>query len=245
MPIPMARRSFAPLVLLVPLVLQAACGSTQWQPGTMDYPTVRLSASERAAGWRPLFDGVSLLGWRMYRGGAPTGWRVTNGMIERGSGGGDLVTDEMFANFELALDWMVSPGGNSGILYRVEDTEERSYMTGPEMQVLDDEGHADGRSPLTSAGAVYGLYPAERGVAKPAGQWNAARIVVNGSRVEHWLNGTPLAKYDLGSAEWMQRVAASKFNDWKGYGRAPRGRIALQDHGDQVFYRNIRIKVLP
>lgn len=236
---PSARRSLALLVLLT------GCGNTQWQPGTMEYPTVMLSAEERAAGWRPLFDGVSLQGWRMYHGGAPTGWRVASGVIERGAGGGDLVTDQTFANFEVALDWKASPGGNSGILYRVDDAGEHTYTTGPEMQVLDDERHLDGRSPLTSAGAVYGLYPAARGVAKPAGEWNEARIVVNGNRVEHWLNGTPVAKYDLGSAEWEGRVAASKFNEWKGYGRAKRGRIGLQDHGDQVSFRNIRILELP
>jgi hypothetical protein len=227
------------------LVLLAGCGSTQWQPGTMDYPTVILSADERANGWRPLFDGVSLAGWRVYHGSGPAGWRVANGMIERVGSGGDLVTDGTFANFELAIDWKVAPGGNSGIIYRIDDAGEQTYMTGPEMQVLDDERHADGKSPLTSAGAVYGLYPAARGVARPAGEWNEARLVVNGNRVEHWLNGTPVAKYDLGSADWEQRVAASKFNEWKGYGRSARGRIGLQDHGDQVFYRNIRIRELP
>lgn len=239
MPTPLARRSLALVVLLT------ACGQPAWQAGTMDYPTVMLSLEEREAGYRPLFDGVSLTGWRIYRGGAPNGWRVVNGAIERGTGGGDLVTSETFANFELALDWKVAPGGNSGIMYRIADTGEHTYETGPEMQVLDDERHADGRSRLTSAGAVYGLYPAPIGVVKPANEWNAARIVVNGNRVEHWLNGTPVAKYDLGSVDWEQRVAASKFNDWKGYGRASRGRIGLQDHGDPVSYRNIRIRVLP
>ena len=236
---PKARRA------LVSLVLLAGCGQTSKQQPTMERPAVTLSYEERAAGWRPLFDGVSLAGWRIYHGGTPTGWRVADGVIERGTGGGDLVTDETFANFELALDWKVAPGGNSGIIYRIADTGEHTYETGPEMQVLDDERHADGRTPLTSAGAVYGLYPAPLGIVKPVGEWNAARIVVNGNRVEHWLNGTPVAKYDLGSVDWEQRVAASKFNDWKGYGRAPRGRIGLQDHGDQVSYRNIRIRVLP
>jgi len=120
-----------------------------------------------------------------------------------------------------------------------------TYMTGPEYQVLDDAAHLDGRNELTSAGAVYGLYPAPRGIVKRAGEWNAARLLVNGNHVEHWLNGQRIAQYELGSPEWAQKVAASKFNDWKGYGKFARGRIALQDHGDQVSYRNIRIRVLP
>jgi hypothetical protein len=205
-----------------------------------------LSAEERAAGWRPLFDGSTLAGWHVYHGtGAPTGWTAANGMISRIGGGGDLVTDEQFGNFDLALDWKVQPGGNSGIIYRITDAGEATYMTGPEFQVLDDARHADGKDPLTSAGAAYGLYPAPRGVVKPAGEWNAARITVNGNHVEHWLNGTRTAQYELGSSEWSQKVAASKFSAWPGYGKSARGRIGLQDHGDSVSYRNIRIKVLP
>lgn len=239
MPFPTARPAVALLVLL-----SAGCGP-QWQPSTMDHPTVMLSADERQAGYRPLFDGVSLIGWRAWPRGAPSGWRAVNGTIERAGGGGDLVTDETFANFDLALDWKVAPGGNSGIFYRVADTGSHTYETGPEMQVLDDAGHGDGRSPLTSAGSVYGLYAAPPGIVKRAGEWNAARILVNGNHVEHWLNGTRVAQYELMSPDWEQKVAASKFNDWKGYGRTPRGRIGLQDHGDAVAFRNIRIRVLP
>ena len=239
MPKPMARRA------LISAVLLAGCGKSSWQQSTMEHPTVMLTYEERAAGWRPLFDGVSLTGWRVYHGGAPTGWRVVDGSIDRGAGGGDLVTDETFANFDLALDWKVAPGGNSGIMYRVDDAGDATYMTGPEMQVLDDQRHLDGKSTLTSAGAVYGLYPAPPGIVKPAGEWNAARILVNGNHVEHWLNGTRVAQYELGSPDWAQKVAASKFDAWKGYGRSARGRIALQDHGDVVSYRNIRIRVLP
>jgi hypothetical protein len=159
--------------------------------------------------------------------------------------GGDIVTTEQFANFELALEWKVAPGGNSGVFYRVTEAGENTYHTGPEMQVLDDARHADGGSRLTSAGAVYGLYGAPAGIVKPAGEWNAARIVANGSHVEHWLNGVKVAEYELGSPEWQRLVDASKFKEWPGYGRAARGHIALQDHGDWVAYRNIRIRVLP
>jgi hypothetical protein len=217
------------------------------QQGAAPTPsTPTLTAEERAAGWRPLFDGSTLAGWHVYHStGTQTGWRAADGMISRVGRAGDLVTDEQFGNFDVALDWKVQPGGNSGIIYRVGDEGEATYMTGPEFQVLDDARHADGKDPLTSAGAVYGLYPAPRGIVKPAGEWNSARILVNGNHVEHWLNGTRMAQYELGSSEWSQKVAASKFSAWPGYGKSARGRIALQDHGDSVSYRNIRIKVLP
>jgi len=204
-----------------------------------------LTAAEREAGWRPLFDGRSLAGWRGYRSaGAPAGWRAVDGTLVREGPGGDIITTEQFGNFELALEWKVAPGGNSGIFYRVTENAEHTYETGPEMQVLDDAQHRDGGSRLTSAGALYGLYPAPAGVVKPAGEWNAARIVVDSARVEHWLNGVKTADAEIGSADWNQRVANSKFREWPGFAKASRGHIALQDHGDWVAYRNIRIREL-
>jgi hypothetical protein len=197
-------------------------------------------------GWRSLFDGRSLAGWRRYRSGEmPSGWRAVDGTLVRAARGGDIVTLDEFANFELTLEWKVAPGGNSGIMYRVTEDAEAPYETGPEMQVLDDERHPDGRSRLTSAGALYGLYPAPAGAVKPAGEWNAARIVLNGSHVEHWLNGVKTAEAEIGSDDWNRRVTNSKFRQWPGFAKAPRGHIALQDHGDWVAYRNIRIRVLP
>jgi hypothetical protein len=158
--------------------------------------------------------------------------------------GGDIITTRQYGDFELQLEWKISPGGNSGIMYRVTEDAEATYETGPEMQVLDDARHADGGSPLTSAGSCFGLYPAPRGVVKPAGEWNAARILVRGSHVEHWLNGVKLLEYELGSEDWAARVAGSKFGQWPGYGKAARGYIALQDHGDEVAYRNIKLREL-
>ena len=205
-----------------------------------------LTGSEVSSGWRLLFDGKSTQGWRGYRSPAmPDGWRVIDGALTRVAGGGDIVTTEEFGNFELSLEWKVGSGGNSGIMYRVTEDSLASYESGPEMQVLDDAAHQDGRSRLTAAGAVYGLYPAPAGAVKPAGQWNAARIVVNGNQVQHWLNGVNMAEYELLSTEWEARVQASKFKQWPGYGRARRGHIALQDHGDLVSYRNIKIRALP
>jgi hypothetical protein len=205
-----------------------------------------LTSEEQAAGWRSLFDGRTTAGWRGYKQREmPRGWQVVDGALTRVADGGDIITVDQYANFELALEWKVAPGGNSGIFYRVVEGPERTYHSGPEMQVLDDAGHADGKARLTSAGSLYGLYAAPAGVVKPAGEWNAVRIVANGAHVEHWLNGVKVVDCELWSPEWGRLVAASKFREWPTYGRARRGHIALQDHGDWVAYRNIKIKVLP
>jgi hypothetical protein len=224
------------------LVASTGCSrETSPQP-----PTVRMKAESIAeGGWRSLFDGCSLDAWRGYRSDrVPSGWQVVDGALTRVGKAGDLITRDVFGDFELALEWMITEGGNSGIMYRVTEEAAETYQTGPEMQVLDDARHPDGRSRLTAAGAVYGLYPAPPGVVKPAGDWNAAAIVVRGNHVEHWLNGVEVAAYELGSPDWRARVAASKFRKWPGYGRAAAGHIALQDHGDRVAYRDIRIRTL-
>ena len=204
------------------------------------------SDSAPTGDWRTLFDGGSLDEWRGYRlDRVPDGWQVVDGALTRTGAAGDLITRDVYADFELTLEWKVAEGGNSGIMYRVDEDGAHAYETGPEMQVLDDARHPDGRSRLTAAGAVYGLYPAPEGVVKPAGEWNAARIVARGSHVEHWLNGVEVARYEMGSADWKRRVRESKFAAWRGYGRARAGHIALQDHGDRVAFRHIRIRTLP
>lgn len=206
----------------------------------------RLTAEERQEGWQLLFDGRTTAGWRGYRQkGVPKGWVVEEGSLVRRAGGADLITIRSYRDFELALEWKVSSGGNSGILYRVTEDAKETYESGPEMQVLDDAKHADGASRLTSAGACYGLYPAPAGVVHPAGEWNKVRIVVKGNLVEHWLNDVKVVEYELLSPDWEAKVAASKFSQWKGYGRASGGHIALQDHGDEVEYRSIRLRELP
>jgi len=206
---------------------------------------MRLTDAERQAGWVSLFDGRSTAGWRIFQAhDAPTSWAVVDGNLTSVPPGGDLISDREYGNFELALEWRISSGGNSGILYRVTEAAEATYETGPEMQVLDDARHPDGKNRLTSAGSCFGLYPAPAGIVKPAGEWNAVRILVRGNHVEHWLNGVKVVQYELGSDDWKAKVAASKFKQWPGYGLAQRGHIALQDHGDVVAYRNIRIREL-
>lgn len=213
----------------------------------------RLTPDEEAAGWRLLFDGATLSGWRGYRmDGVPRGWSATEGALafapperddaQRQTLAADLITVDTFDDFELSLEWKVGPSGNSGVFYRLTEAERAPYWTGPEMQVLDNAGHADGRTPKTSAGANYGLHAPAEDVARPAGEWNRARIVVRGSRVEHWLNGSRIVSYELGSESWRGLVAASKFGEWPGYGMARSGHVGLQDHGDPVWFRNVKIR---
>jgi hypothetical protein len=170
---------------------------------------------------------------------------IDGSLVRADSAAGDIITADKFRNFDLALDWKVAPKGNSGIFYRVTEEADTIWKGAPEMQVLDDAGHNDGKSELTSAGANYALYPAPRGVVHPAGEWNHARILVNGNHVEHWLNGVKLFEYELGSADWKARVAKSKFHEYPIFGTAAEGNIGLQDHGDHVEFRNIRIRPLP
>jgi hypothetical protein len=209
--------------------------------------SVRDSASRDSVPWQPIFDGETLAGWHGFKtpGRAPAGWQAREGTIVRVGPGDDLVTDRTYANFELALEWQVAERGNSGVLYRVDPTANITYESGPEMQVLDDGGHPDGESRLTAAGSAYGLYPARPGVVKQPGYWNSVRLLVDGAHVEHWLNGVKVVEYELWSPDWEERVKRSKFAAWPGYGRAVRGYIGLQDDGDRVAYRNIRIRELP
>jgi len=219
--------------------LAAAPGATVAQLNT-------LTPAERAAGWRLLFDGRTTAGWRGFRmDSMPSAWKARGGALTRVASGGDIVTREQFRDFELSLEWNVAPGGNSGIFYRASEDDDAIYWTAPEMQVLDDARHPDGRSRLTAAGSAYGLYPAPAGVVKPAGDWNRVRLVAKASRVEHWLNDVKVVEYELGSPDWEAKVQAGKFAPHLRYGRNAEGYIGLQDHGDRVAYRNIKIRVLP
>ena len=228
-------------------LLAAGCGGHQAAAGPVapERPNT-LTAAESKAGWRLLFDGSTTRGWRAYNADSmPTGWRVVDGALTRVAPAGDIITTDTYRNFELSVDWNISPGGNSGIFYHGALGSDAIYYSAPEMQVLDDARHPDGQSPLTSAGADYGLYPAPRGVVKPAGEWNTAKVVARGNHIEHWLNGRKIVSYEMGSADWAARVAKSKFNQWPQYGKAAVGYIGLQDHGDRVAFRNIKIRLLP
>jgi hypothetical protein len=236
---------------LVVLAAPACSGSTRTDADTMPASSSaaaanQLTTRELQDGWRLLFDGRTLNGWRGYgKQTMPPGWAAVDGALTRTAEAADIVTTEQFRNFDLQLEWKIAPGGNSGIFYRAVESADPIYYSGPEYQILDDQVHRDGQSDLTSSGANYALHPAPRGVVKPVGEWNSARIVVRGNHVEHWLNGQKIVDYELGSADWQQRVAKSKFNEWPAYGKAAQGYIGLQEHGSWVAFRNIKLRVLP
>jgi hypothetical protein len=233
--LPCARRILAPLLAVATAAVLFLS------------PSIAVHAQKGPGPWTPLFDGVSLKGWHNYDtpGKPVVGWTAENGLLVRSGEGGDLTTDRQYADFELELEWKVEKGGNSGVIYRIDHRGEKTYVSGPEMQILDDAVHRDGQNPLTSAGANYALHPAPRGVVKGAGEWNTVRLVVHGKHVEHWLNRQKVVEYELGSADWEKRRKASKFADAEQYGRSTRGHIALQDHGDRVYFRHVRIRELP
>ena len=260
--------------------LRAASGAKLWTaeawytlnrvPAPDEQLQVASSAQASAAlpardGWRELFDGNTLDGWRNYgRQGPVRKWQVEDGSLTRieggifplwgiiksvlfGGGSNDLIYHrEKFQNFELSLQWKVAPGGNSGIFYLVADeTEKTPWLTGPEMQALDNDGHPDGRIGTHRAGDLYDLIAASPETVRPPGSWNDVLIRVRNNRIEHWLNGVRIVQVTRGSDEWNALVEASKFADMPRFGRADSGYIVLQDHGDRVWYRNIRVRSLP
>jgi len=202
--------------------------------------------AQPASNWRVLFDGTSLKDWKGYQTDAvPAGWKIENGTLAKDAPVDDIVSKDEFGDFELELDWKIGDAGNSGIFYRGTEEYDHIYWSAPEYQLLDDIKGADNKTRLTCAGAAYALYPSPEGHLKAVGDWNIARIVARGLHVEHWLNGVKLLEYELGSPDWLAKVKASKFNDYPNYGRATRGRIALQgDHAGKLAFRNIRIREL-
>jgi len=204
-----------------------------------------LTPEERKAGWKLLFDGESLAGWRGFKSPTPgAGWQAVDGVLYRAAAGGDLLTVEEFGDFELSLEWKLAAGGNSGIFFHVIKEGDEAWWSGPEVQVLDNAVHRDGKNPLTAAGSNYAVHAPIRDVTKPIGEWNHVRLVVKGPHVEHWLNGVKIVEYELWGPDWQARVKASKFDKIPLYGKAKRGHIALQDHGDPVWYRNIKVRPL-
>jgi hypothetical protein len=216
-----------------------------------DTPANTLTAAERAAGWRLLFDGTTLSGWRGYRKPDTTGtrWSIVEGALCVPSAEGadtlgqrDIISTDEFDGFDLAFDWKVGPGSNSGLKYFV--TENRDVAIGHEYQIIDDARHEDAKVPggERQTGSFYDVKAATAHPTRPVGQWNHSRILVDGNHVEHWLNGVKVLEYELGSPAIAAAVNDSKFKGMAGFGTRVKGHILLQDHGGDVCFRSLKIK---
>ena len=218
-----------------------------------------LTKAEKAAGWTLLFDGKTLTGWRgFHRDKVPEGrWMVENDCIKKlpaqgelGQAGGDLITVDQFENFEFQMEWKITKGGNSGLKYLVQESLPPTGYSGVsfEMQILDDDNHPDAKLGMNgnrTAGSLYDLIPAAKNkVLKPVGEFNQIRLVKKGNHIEHWLNGLKVVEYELHSADLKARIAQSKFKTTAGFGEADKGHLLLQDHGDSVWFRNLKIREL-
>jgi 3-keto-disaccharide hydrolase len=206
--------------------------------------------------WQSLFDGKTTKGWHKYGGGAVgAAWKVADGNLYLDTtakkdwqidNGGDIVTDEEFENFDFKLEWKIAKNGNSGIMFNVHEAKEYTYPwnTGPEMQVLDNDGHADGKIHKHRAGDLYDMIACSKETVKPVGEWNQVEIKSLNGKLDFYLNGTNVVSTTMWDQNWKDLIAGSKFNSMPNFGTYKKGRIALQDHGNTVWFRNIMIKKL-
>ncbi|MBS1607279.1 MAG: DUF1080 domain-containing protein [Bacteroidetes bacterium] len=215
-----------------------------------------LTEQEKADGWQLLFDGTSK-GWHKYHGGSieSAGWVADSTLhfdaakAEQNKNGADIVTDDEFENFDLKLDVKIDTGGNSGVMFLVHEGEDsakyyNTYFTGPEMQVLDNAKHPDSKIRKHRAGDLYDLIACAKEVAKPALEWNEYEIKIDSAKLNMFVNGTNVVSTTLWDDKWNKLVAGSKFKQWPEFAKAKKGRFALQDHGHNVWFRNIRVKKL-
>jgi hypothetical protein len=232
------RRMIAGVLLAVAAAATMASGAEQ----------NTLTSAEEADGWKLLFDGKTTTGWRGWKQAtAPDGWKAIDGALTRVAKAGDLITVDKYGSFDFAFEWRLAQNGNSGVFFHVAEAQDlpSTFTTGPEYQLLDNDGHPDAKNgPDRFAGGNYALHAPVNGIPKPIGQWNQSRLLVNGPHVEHWLNGVKVVEYELWSADWKDRVSKSKFNTMRRYGLEKTGHIALQDHGNEVAFRNLKLKNL-
>lgn len=210
-----------------------------------------LSRNEQKQNWKLLFNGKTMVGWRTYQNKPADSWSVNNGalyckgsMTNKSDKRSDLITDDQFENFDLDIDWKISSGGNSGIMYMVTEEFPAAYLSGPEYQLIDDNNFPEKLEDWQKTGANYAMDPAPAAITKPIGEWNHTEIIVNNGHVQHWLNGKKIVEYELWTDDWKKKKMAGKWKDAPGYGLSKKGHIALQDHGSEAWFRNIKIKEL-
>ena len=210
-----------------------------------------LTNDEKNSGWILLFDGTSKTGWHIYNNRTSgDAWKVADGILYMDpttrNGGGDLTSNEEYENFDFKLEWKVDTGSNSGVIFNIlEDPKYRvTYVTGLEMQILDNERHPDAKIIKHRAGDLYDMITSSPETVKPALQWNQAEIIQNNGKLEFFLNGTKVVSTTEWDDNWNNMIANSKFKSMADFGKAHKGKIALQDHGNKVWFRNIKIKRL-
>jgi hypothetical protein len=195
-----------------------------------------------------LFTGKDTSAFRGYKQQSfpANGWTVDNGALKTVPGqGGDIITRDSYKDYDLSFAWKVASGANSGVIYNVDESGAAAWHSGPEYQILDDAKHPDGRNPKTTAAALYGIMaPNSSKALKPVGEWNQARIVSKKGHVEHWLNGAKVLEYDWNDPKLREAIKSTKFAEFSTFMAKPEGRIVFQHHGDEVWFRNIRIKIL-
>lgn len=206
----------------------------------------QLTAEQKAEGWQLLFNGKDLSQWRSFK--QPVvheKWQIEDGAITlTAGGGGDLISKKSYKNFELTLDWKIAEAGNSGILILADEKGKYIYSHAPEIQILDNERHPDNKLDTHLSGSLYDLMASPVASHKKAGQWNSTKIRLENSALTVWQNEVQTAQVTIGSAEWNSLIAKSKFASWPGFAKATEGHLGLQDHGDQVWFKNIKIKEL-
>ena len=208
-----------------------------------------LTPEQEAEGWKLLFDGKTLDGWTFFKEHENNSWEVANGTLhckpfEEADKRADLRTDDEYTNFELAFEWKISPQGNSGVMFHVTEEFDEPYFSGPEYQLLDDNGYPGEVKEVNFTGGNYDMHAPVNKKLNPVGEWNTSRILVSGDHVEHWLNGEKVVEYEIGSDDWKKRRAGSKWKDVSGYAASPKGYIDLQDHSHEVWFKNIMVKEL-
>lgn len=210
-----------------------------------------LSKEEKEQGYKLLFDGTTMNGWRAYQNKSAASWSVDNGTLHcKGSDANygaitaDLMTKDQYQNFDLSVDYKISPKGNSGILYLVNEDSAYSFLSGPEYQIVDDKNFPEKLEPWQMTAANYAMNAALEAQPRPAGEWNHARIVKKGNHVEHWLNGKKVVEYELHSDAWNKNKMAEKWRDVASYGASDKGYITFQNHGSEAWFKNIKIKEL-
>jgi hypothetical protein len=224
--------------------------STMLFTATLSLPALaadnQLTEEEKSQGWQLLFNGSDMQQWRNFqKPDLSDKWQIEDGAMKlTAAGGGDILTKQQYQNFELMLDWKIAEGGNSGIFVLADETGNMIYSHAPEIQILDNERHSDNKLETHRSGSLYDMIASPASSHKVAGQWNTVKIRLDKSTITIWQNGVQTAEVTIGSPQWQQLLASSKFATWEGFAKAKTGHIGLQDHGDQVWFKNIKLKEL-